>query len=512
MNPSPFPLLSLIIALPLAGAILVAACQQVRLAKLIALVVALSELLLTLTAVFRFDPTNAEFQLVERYSWIPALNIDFYLGADGISILFLPMTAMLVLLTLIASWNSIHHLPRCHFALLLALESITMGVFSALDLILFFLFWELTLPPIFFLISLWGLGPRRRNAAMKYVIYMLAGGLPLLFAIVWLATHPTADTGGAIPDSLSFSLPELQTMSLPEQTERVVFLLLLTGFAIKAPLPPFHTWLPTVSMEAPSQLSALLIGLKLGVFGILRLAMPLAPSAAVEYSWALGIAGAITLIYCALIALQQTNLRRLLAYASISHVGLVIIGLASLNPQSLHGAILGLINATLISGSLMLIAGFIHHRLGSTELIHLGGLAKTAPRLACFYFLFIFASIGLPGTSGFPAEFLLITGALLAHPSLGIAALTGAVLTAAYLLTFSRRAFWGPLRLKGSSQMPDLRVREIALLTLPALLTISFGLLPNYLLDFNRKTSERWLSRLVEQPEAEKAAPAVTRP
>ena len=231
----------------------------------------------------------------------------------------------------------------------------------------------------------------------------------------------------------------------PRDLQVVIFLLLFAGFAVKAPLVPFHTWLPTTAMEAPTQLTALLIGLKLGAFGILRFAMPLTPDASVEYAWVLGIFGAITFIYAAMIAMQQTNLRRLLAYASISHVGLVIVGIATLNMQGIQGAIFQLLNFSLIASCLILIAGFIQHRLGSTELIHLGGLAKVMPRLTTFFFLFAMASIGVPGTSGFPAELLLIVGALTAHPGLGIAALLGAILGAAYMLSFIRRAFLGPV-------------------------------------------------------------------
>jgi NADH-quinone oxidoreductase subunit M len=227
--------------------------------------------------------------------------------------------------------------------------------------------------------------------------------------------------------------------------------------------------------------------------------MPLAPSAAVEFSWVLAILGAVTLIYGALIALQQTNLRRLLAYASISHVGLVVIGIASLNIQALQGAVFQLLNFSLVASSLVLIAGMIQHRLGSTEIIHLGGMAKVLPRLTCFYFLFALASIGVPGTSGFPAELMLIIGALKAHPSLGIAALIGAVLGAAYMLSFIRRAFFGPITQSVVNQAQDLYPRELALLCLPALLVLIFGFFPDSVLQINQVASEVWLSRILNQ-------------
>ena len=501
MSKADFPLLSLIILLPLLGSMATGVTVNIKLAKKIALATAGLELILTVVVVLLFDAAKGDnFQLVEQYNWIPGLNIEFLVGIDGISVLFLPMSALLTLMAIIASWNSIQHLQPFHFALLLALEGITIGVFSALDMVLFFLFWELTLPPIFFLIGLWGIGPQRRSAALKYTLFMLFGGVPLLFAIIILAINHATNVKGLIPQDLSFSLPVLLDTPLPDNLQAIVFLLLLTGFAVKAPLIPFHTWLPTAAMEGPTQITALLIGLKLGIYGILRFTMPLAPSAAVEYSWILGILGAITLIYGALIALQQTNLRRLLAYASISHVGLVIIGIASLTIQGIQGAIFQLFNFALIASTLMLIAGFIQHRLASTELVHLGGLAKVMPRLTSFYFLFVLASIGVPGTSGFPAELLLIIGALIAHPSLGITALAGAVLSAAYMLSFTRKAFLGPTTQAAVNQVQDLRPRELALLSVPALLILALGFLPNSILKTNQIAAEAWLSHLLDQP------------
>ncbi|MFI3186751.1 MAG: NADH-quinone oxidoreductase subunit M [Methylococcaceae bacterium] len=495
-----FPLLSLTIFLPLLAAFAVAFTRNIRLAKNLALVFVSLELIATLLVVLLFNVELDSFQLVEQYAWIPSLNINYLVGVDGISVLFLPMSALLTLMAIVASWNSVQHQTCLHFALLLALEGITIGVFLALDMALFFLFWELTLPPIFFLIGLWGIGSNRRSAAIKYTLFMLFGGVPILFAIIILAVNHATAIGGSIPQDLAFSLPVLLTTALPDNLQALVFLLLLLGFAVKAPLVPFHTWLPTVAMEGPAQLTALLTGLKLGAFGIIRFAMPLSPSASVQYSWVLGILGAITLIYCALIALQQTNLRRLLAYASVSHVGLVIVGIASLNMQGLQGAIFQLLNFTMISGSLMMVAGFLQHRLGSTEAIHLGGLAKVMPRLTTFYFLFMLASIGLPGTSGFPAELLLIFSTLLAHPSISIAALLGAILTAAYMLSFTRRAFFGPVTQAGVKQLQDLRPRELSLLCVSALLILGFGFFPNSVLKTNRATAEAWLTRLMNQP------------
>ncbi len=499
MSEVDFPLLSFLIFFPLLGAIVVGVTQNTHAAKLVALLFAGSELLLALLVVYFFDASNGDFQLVEQYNWIPQLKIEYMIGVDGISLLFLPLSALLTIIVILASWNSVQHNRRFHFALLLALQGVTVGVFCSLDLVLFFLFWELTLPPFFFLIGLWGIGSQRREAAMKYTLFMLAGGVALLLAITLLAANHAFQIGSNIPQGLSFSLPVLLQTALPDNEQKLVFLLLLFGFAVKAPLVPFHTWLPTVAMEGPTHIVAILVGLKLGVYGILRFTMPLAPIAAIEFSWVISLFGAITLIYAALIALQQTNLRRLLAYASVSHVGLVIVGIASLTMQGIQGAIFQLLNFTLIASVLMLISGFIHHRLGSTDTIHLGGLAKIMPRLTCIYFLFVLASIGVPGTSGFPAELLMIIGALTVNSALGISALMGAVLGAAYMLSFSRRAFFGPILHADANLTHDLQMRELALLCIPALLILIFGFFPDGILNLNQVASEAWLSRLTIQ-------------
>ncbi|MGR9108813.1 MAG: proton-conducting transporter transmembrane domain-containing protein, partial [Gammaproteobacteria bacterium] len=243
MNAAQVPLLSLLIWLPLGGALIVGLLRSIAAARLCALCFAVLELVLAILVFAGFRSEYGDrLQWVEHFTWIGRLHIDYFLGVDGISILLLPLSALLTLMTILATWTSVHHLPRSHLALLLALEGITMGVFSAMDLMLFFLFWELTLPPIFFLIGLWGIGPERRSAATKYTLVMLFGGIALLFGIVLLALSHAETAQLGVPAGLSFSVPDLLDNTLPPNTERVVFILLLIGFAVKAPLPPFHTW------------------------------------------------------------------------------------------------------------------------------------------------------------------------------------------------------------------------------------------------------------------------------
>lgn len=467
------------------------AMSQRRSARTLALLAGLIELALTLVAVALFDPNDGGFQLREDLAWIPSLNIRYQLGIDGISLWFLPLTALLTLSAIAAGWNNIQRLHRFHLALLLALESITIGVFTALDLALFFLFWELTLPPLFFLIGLWGIGAERRAAAMKYVLYMLFGGVPLLFGIVLLALDHAQRHG-----QLCFSLPDLLHSGLPAAWQTPIFLLLLLGFAVKMPLLPLHTWLPTTALEAPPQVAALLVGLKLGVYGLIRFAIPLAPDAAREHQWLLAILGALTMAYGALLALRQHNLRRLLAYAGVSHVGLVVMAIACFNLQGLQGALLQLLNFGVVAGGMMLIAGMIQQRIGSNDSLHLGGLAKTAPRLATLFFLLALSSIGVPGLNGFPAELLMILGLLQAFPALAVVALLIGVLGAAYTLDFARRAFFGPIVQSAVAQADDLLRRETLMLVLPVLLTLLMGCYPQAWLNSQQRSLEVWLQGL----------------
>ena len=371
------PLLSLLfLTLPL-GAGLAWVLPRQEWVKRMALLTALIDLAITLLIVARFDPSLSGFQLVEQAAWIPTLNIQYLVGVDGISLLFLPATVLLFIGAILASWNTVTTLPRLYYSLLMLLETATLGIFCSLDTMLFFLFWELSLIPLYFLISLWGSGPNRRYAAMKYMLVMIAGGVPLLFGFILLAFgHAGAD------GVLVFDLPTLLSTPIPAKLQIAVFLLLLLGFAVKVPLFPLHTWLPLVSMEGPAAVTAMLVGIKLGAYGLIRFAIPLAPDAAQNLHWVLATLGAISVMVGAVAALAQTNLRRMLAYASLSHVGLVVMGLASLDLQGLQGAVLQLLTFTLAAGGGFLLISALQHRVGSSDILSLGGAARSMPMLA----------------------------------------------------------------------------------------------------------------------------------
>jgi len=490
------PLLSLMIMTLPIGAALIWLVPDPSRARWIALLTALVDLLFTLLIVVRFDHTSGEFQFVERHPWIPPLNIEYLLGVDGMSVLFLPLTVLLFVGVILASWTSVRTLPRLYYTLLLILESATLGIFCALDTILFFLFWELTLVPTFFLISLWGIGPHRRYAAVKYTLMMLAGGVPLLFGFLLLAFDMAGMDSASMNDALEFAYPDLLASPLPPELQTAVFFLLLLGFAVKAPVFPLHTWLPTVAMEGPASIAALMTGLKLGVYGIIRFAVPLAPAAAQEFHWLLAGLGVAGVLYGALLALSQTNLRRMLAFSSLSHVGLVLLGIASFTLQGIQGALFQLLNFTVVAGGIFLLSGFLHHRVGSTDIVSLGGVAQRMPLLAAGFFLFGLAGMGVPGTNGFPAEFLLILSALDTHTGAGLAALAGVVLGAAYFLGIFRRAFLGTMHNTAVIEAVDLRRRELAVMLVLGVLILAGGLYPNGVLELTRVASEGWIDGL----------------
>lgn len=484
------PLLSLLLTLPALGIALVWLWPRPGAARVITLTSMLATLCVALLVVLRFDPLLAEFQFVERHVWIPGLDIHYHVGVDGISLLFLPATALLCTGALLATWNAVHGLVRLYCSLLLLLEIAVLGVFCALDTVLFYLFWELTLIPLYFLISLWGTGPRRRHAATQYLLVMLAGGTVLLFGLLVLAFSAATD-GRPV-----FDLPRLLTTHLPADRQTLVFLLLLVGFGVKVPLFPFHTWLPLVTLEGPAAVAALLTGLKLGAYGLLRFAVPLAPDAAREFHWLLAGLGAATLLFGALAALAQTNLRRMLGYASLSHVGLVVLGIASLNLQGVQGAVMQLLNFSLSTAALFLLAGFLHHRVGTTDIARLGGTARSLPLLSSFFLFFGLAGMGIPGTSGFPAELLLLVSAFATHTGAALAALLGVVLGAAYFIHLYRQAFFGSPTNPALIAAQDLRPRELGLMLTFAGLALIFGIRPALILDLLLPAAQAWTARL----------------
>ncbi len=482
-------LLSLLLIVPFIAFFLIWFIKDSTKIRTIALLATIVELLISLSILWQFDAQASGFQFIEQRQWIHSLNIQYLVGVDGISILFLPLSSVLFSAVILASWNNIKFLPQLYYSMLMLLLAANIGIFIALDGILFFLFWELTLPPIYFLVSLWGEGSHRRSAAIKYTSVMLAGGIPILFSWIYLATEYAGATG-----SLSFSYLQLSAFDFSLETQTLVFFLLLVGFGIKAPIFPFHSWLPSIAMEGPMAIIVVLTGLKLGAYGMIRFMAPLTPQAVHEFQWLLAGIGLVGIIYGAIIALGQSNIRRVLAFSSISHVGLIVLGLSTLTIQSIQGVVIQLINFTVLSGGLFILTSFLHHRLGSTDLSNLGGAAKTMPLFASFFFLFGIASLGVPGTNGFISEHLILFSTIQNHTGAGLAALLGIIISAAYFFRIYKGTFLGPVRNQSIEQSVDLLPRELLIMLVFSLFVLGVGIFPNILLFLIESSSYEWLS------------------
>ena len=483
-------MLTALLLTPLVAIALIGLLPRAAAARWLTLAALLTQLVIALVLAALFDSSQGGFQFVEKYAWMPGLNIHYHLGVDGFSLLFLPATALLAGGVLITSWHAMQGRPRLYCSLLLLLEMASIGVFCALDTILFYLFWELTLAPLFFLVSVFGCGPGRRHAAVKYVMVMLAGGVALLFGFLVLAFAAAEVAGGG----LVFDLPLLLQTSLDIDTQILVLLLLLLGFAVKTPLLPLHSWLPLMAMEGPPAVIAMITGLKLGAWGLLRFAAPLAPQAAQQLHWLLAGLAVATLIYGAFAALAQSNLRRMLAYASMSHVGLVVLGIASFNQQGAEGAVLQLLTFTLAAGGLFLLTAQLHQRTGVTEVAGLGGAAAAMPQLAALMLFFGLISIGLPGGSGFIAELLIIISTFDHHAGAGLAALAVTILGAAAFISLYRRIFQGPPQRDIVRQAQDLQPRELAIALIFAAPLLLFGLWPAPIFNILRPAAIAWLA------------------
>ena len=483
-----YPLLTCLLALPLLGALLAVLSRDLAWARRAALAAALLTLLVSLLIVVAFDGAQRGFQLIDSARWMPGLNIRYLVGVDGLSLLFLPATALLFCGAVVAGWRSVQGAPGLYFALLLMFEAATLGVFCALDSIFFFFCWEMTLLPLYFIVSLWGIGGWRQTAAVRYFFVMLGGGVPLLFGVLLLAFNHAA--GGP----LVFDLPTLLANPLARDAQYAVFLLLLVGFGVKVPLIPLHTWLPALAMGAPAAVTALLVGLKLGAYGLIRFVIPLAPEAAHDLHWLLAGLGTVAILYGAVAALAQSNLRAVLAYLSLSHVGLVVLSLASFSVSALQGAVLQLLNFSMAAGGGFLMLAFLQRRTRSTDIAHLGGVVHRMPLLTSFFLLFGLAGLGMPGTSGFPAELLILVAALHTHTGAGLAALFAVVLGAGAFLAPFRNAFLGPVRHADVAAAEDLQPRELLIALVPTALLLVFGFYPAPLLELLRPAAEAWVA------------------
>ena len=495
------PILSTLILLPLLGGILLALVEEAReaLIKRLALGISSLDFLLSVIVYARFNPAATGMQFVEKVPWISSIGSSYFLGVDGISLPLLLLTTFLTPVAILASFSDIGGRVKAFMICMLLLEGGMIGVFLALDLVLFYVFWEGTLIPMYFLIGLWG-GLRRIYATLKFVLYTMAGSVLMLLAMIALAYLHRGTTG-----RLTFDLLELIGGPIPYGAQLWLFAAFALAFAIKVPMFPFHTWLPDAHVEAPTAGSVLLAGvlLKMGTYGFLRFALPLFPLAAVALSPLISVLAVIGILYGALVSMVQDDLKRLVAYSSVSHLGFVMLGIFAMNLQAVEGSILQMVNHGLSTGALFLLVGMIYERRHTRMIEEFGGLSRVLPRFALCFLVVTLSSIGLPGLNGFVGEFLILAGTFRVHKGFAILATIGIILAAVYMLLMWQRVMWGESRRPENLGLVDLGRREIMILVPIILLILWIGLNPNPLLRKMDASVGQLLEQLAGTPQAE---------
>ena len=501
-------MLTTIVFLPLAGALLLLLIENSdgrrdAVIRWTALGVSLAVFAATLLLWSRFDPASADFQFKEQHDWIPSFGIQYFVGVDGISLFLLVLTGFLTPLALLSSWESVHKKVKEFAAFVLLLESAMLGVFVSLDLFLFYMFWDAMLIPMYFLIGIWGY-ERRIYAAVKFILYTATGSVLMLVAIVGLAWmhHSLTGTG------YSFDLLKLYDLRLPPHLEFWFFLAFTLAFAIKVPLFPFHTWLPDAHVEAPTAGSVILAGvlLKMGTYGLVRFAFPLFPSAAAYFAPALATLAVIGIVYGALVAMVQPDMKKLVAYSSVSHLGFVVLGICALNVQGMQGAVYQMLNHGISTGGLFLIVGMLSERRHTRQIAAFGGLKAVMPRLVAAFLLITLSSIGLPGLNGFVGEFLILLGAFRWDPRFAAFAASGVILSAVYMLWMFQRVNYGPVTHDENLKLPDLTVRERWVIIPIVAMAIFMGVFPGVFLKPMQPSVDRLLQRVSRETVAQ--APA----
>src|SRR5215471_1898701 len=471
-------LLTAVVFLPAAGAVLLLLFSESasKAAKWFAFAVAVLDFAVSLPLWTRFDAATPGFQFTEKASWVPSIGISYALGIDGISLVLILLTTLLTPVSLLFSVGHVEKSVRAFSISFLLLETGMLGSLAALDLALFYVFWEVMLVPMYFIIGIWG-GARRIYAAMKFFLFTMAGSLLMFLAILYVAIRHQSETG-----QWSFLLDDLYQTSFAGTTQTILFLAFALAFAIKVPVFPLHTWLPDAHTEAPTAGSIILAGvlLKLGVYGYLRFALPLFPEAAMRYAPWLGVLGVIGVIYGAMVAYAQKDMKRLVAYSSVSHLGLVVIGVGAFTATALSGAVLQMVNHGLSTGALFLLVGVLYERRHTREISAYGGIAGIVPVTTALFLVATLSSIGLPGLNGFVGEFLVLVGTWSsAHRWWAVAAATGVILSAVYMLSLVQRVFWNPLVHEENRSLPEIRKTELVAASVLVVLMIWIGVRPN---------------------------------
>ena len=493
MNAAGFPLLSALTWLPLVGAavILLVRGDEATVAsnaRWTALWTSLIVFLLSLVLWAGFDTTDAGFQFMESVNWLPEFGVAYRMGVDGVSVLFVLLATALTPICILASWESIENRVREYMVMFLVLETMMVGMFAAQDAILFYMFFEGVLIPMFLIIGVWG-GPRRVYASFKFFLYTLAGSILMLLALlaIWYQAGTT----------------DLSVLMRTEFSARMQFWLFwafFASFAVKVPMWPVHTWLPDAHVEAPTAGSVILAGvlLKMGAYGFLRFTLPMLPHASAQFAPLMFTLGVVAVIYTSLVALAQSDMKKLIAYSSVAHMGVVIIGIFTVNAQGLQGALFQMLAHGVVSGALFLCVGVIYDRIHTREIARYGGLAARMPAYAVVFLLFTMASIGLPGTAGFVGEFLVLVGAFKISLWLALLGSLGMVLGAGYMLYLYRRVVFGKITRDDLRGILDLSPREVAVFAPLVILTLWMGIYPSSFTQFFDAT----VAAMVEQHQA----------
>ena len=482
-----YPILSILIFIPLLGAaaLFFVPGRNKEMLRLTALGFTLLNFFVSILLWVNFDSSTYKMQFVEKSRWIPSIGVDYFLGMDGISILLVLLTTFITVIGVLCSWSAIEERVKEYMIHILILEVGMIGVFVSLDMVLFFLFWEVGLVPMFFLIGIWG-GKRKLYANIKFFLYTLFGSVFMLAGIVALYYAHGNATG-----EYTFNLLKLYEVNYSYNLQWWVFVAFFLGFAIKVPIFPFHTWLPDAHVEAPTAGSVILAGvlLKMGTYGFLRFNMPLLPEATVVFTPIIIALAVIGIIYGSLLAMAQKDIKKLVAYSSVSHLGAVMLGIFALNQQGLDGGVLQMINHGISTGGLFLVIGMIYERRHTRMISDFGGIAKVMPVYSFFVMVIVFSSIGLPGTNGFIGEILILMGAFKASALAAVFASTGVILGAAYMLWMNQRFLFGKITNRENAALKDLNLREVAILLPVLILILWIGIYPKPFLKLSAATT-----------------------
>ncbi|MFH1114106.1 MAG: NADH-quinone oxidoreductase subunit M [Pseudomonadota bacterium] len=496
-----FPYLSYITFIPVAAALILLFLKRKshELLRWVALIFMLADFVVSLGVYFNFDPSTASMQMVESHPWVRDWGISYRLGVDGISLFLVLLTTILGPIVILASWKDITVRVKEFLICLLVLQTGMIGVFVSLDLFLFYVFWEIMLIPMYLLIGVWGNPARRLYAAIKFVLYTIVGSLLMLVAILALYFMAGAETG-----TYTFDLLKLYEFPVPVYAQFWMFLAFFLAFAIKVPMFPFHTWLPDAHTEAPTVGSVVLAAvlLKMGTYGFIRFAIPLFPNAAMDAAWWVCLLAVIGIIYGAWVAMVQVDVKRLVAFSSVSHLGFVMLGMFAFTVQGVEGSIIQMINHGLSTGALFLIVGMIYERRHTRLISEFGGISKVMPLFAVFFMVFTLSSVGLPGLNGFVGEFLILLGAFKVFPWYVVFAATGVIFAAVYMLWMFQRVMFGEVTNPKNKALKDLCAREVLVLVPILVFCVWIGVYPNTFL----KPMEPSVKNFIQMVEKKRAA------